>query len=147
MMELDQRVRLHIYKHFRARSQAPAVAATANALGRSVSEIIAAYRRLAAAHIIVLRPGTNDIWMAMPFSTVPTAFRVHAEGRAWWANCAWDALGIPAMLHADGHIETTCADCGTPMTLTVSEGALVPTTALVHFAVPAAHWWDNIGYT
>jgi hypothetical protein len=50
--------------------------------------------------------------MANPFSAVPTAYRVHAGGRWWYANCAWDAFGICATLHTDGDIETSCPDCG-----------------------------------
>ena len=31
--------------------------------------------------------------MAHPFSGVPTDYRVESSGVAYWANCAWDALG------------------------------------------------------
>ena len=48
--------------------------------------------------------------MANPFSAVPTAYRVLARDRWWYANCAWDAFGVCAALHADGRIETSCAD-------------------------------------
>ena len=44
--------------------------------------------------------------MANPFSAVPTPYRVQADGRSWFANCAWDAFGICAALHVDGRIET-----------------------------------------
>jgi hypothetical protein len=33
--------------------------------------------------------------MLNPFSAVETPHRVEAGGRSWFANCAWDALGIP----------------------------------------------------
>ena len=36
--------------------------------------------------------------MAMPFSALPTAFRVVVGERSVWANCAWDAFGIAAAL-------------------------------------------------
>jgi Alkylmercury lyase len=49
--------------------------------------------------------------MANPFSAVPTAYRVHAVGRWWYGNCAWDAVGICAALHVDGSIESSCPDC------------------------------------
>ena len=60
----------------------------------------------------MLDPITNEIRMAIPFSAVPTAYRVQAAGRWWYGNCAWDAIGICAALHADGRIETSCPDCG-----------------------------------
>jgi hypothetical protein len=86
--------------------------------------------------------------MLHPFSAVPTPHRVVSAGRSWYANCAWDALGIPAALHADGDVESACADCGEPVRLTVRDGELVGgADLLVHFVVPARRWWDDIGFT
>jgi hypothetical protein len=34
-----------------------------------------------------------------------------------------------------------------PMNLVIREGAPKPTPCVAHFAVPAAHWWDDIIYT
>ena len=145
--DLDRAVRLHIYRHFVATSRPPTTAETALALDQESLEVAAAYHRLAASHIIVLQPGGDDIWMAMPFSSIPTAFRVTAGDRWWWANCGWDALGIPAMLDMDAQIETDCTDCGEPLTLHVVGGALQERAGCLHFAVPAARWWDDIGFT
>jgi Alkylmercury lyase len=55
----------------------------------------------------VLKPATNELRMANPFSAVPTAYRVHAAGQWWYGNCAWDALGICAALRTDGRVETS----------------------------------------
>jgi hypothetical protein len=33
------------------------------------------------------------------------------------------------------------------MLLEIKEGRLTRSEGIVHFAVPAHHWWDNIGYT
>jgi hypothetical protein len=33
------------------------------------------------------------------------------------------------------------------MSLEVSHGRLTGDEGVVHFAVPAHHWWDNIGFT
>ena len=69
-------------------------------------------------------------------------------GRSWFANCAWDALGIPAALHRDGLIDSECADCGEPLELEVRDGRLVRGgELLVHILVPARHWWDDIVFT
>jgi hypothetical protein len=85
--------------------------------------------------------------MANPFSAVPTAYRVHARGRAWYANCAWDAFGICAALHVDGRIETSCADCGEPLAVEVQDQRPDDDSLLFHCLVPAAHWWDDIVFT
>ena len=85
--------------------------------------------------------------MAAPFSAVATPFRVDAAGRNWFANCAWDAFGICAALHVDGRIETVCPDCAEPIVVTVSDRRPDDATLVFHCLVPAARWWDDIGYT
>lgn len=72
---------------------------------------------------------------------------MRAGERAWWANCAWDALGIAAATGRDVKIATECADCGAPLALAVRGGMLAAGKGVAHFAVPAARWWDDIGYT
>jgi hypothetical protein len=95
----------------------------------------------------VLNPATAQIRMATPYSAVPTAYRVRADGRWWYANCAWDAFGICAALHADGRIETSCPDCGEALTVEVRERRPDDESLLFHCLVPAARWWDDIVFT
>jgi hypothetical protein len=143
----DGDVRLFIYRCFMDSGAPPSVADAAAELGVTEDEAEAAYRRLESDRAIVLAPGTANVWMANPFSSVPTPFRVHTDAGSFWGSCIWDALGIPAMLNADGRVETWCADCMEPMTLTVADGELEQADGVAHFAVPASQWWDNIGYT
>ena len=146
-LELDGRVRLSVYQHFVRRGLAPAVGDISDELGASPAAIAASLERLAAAHVLVLDPATRGLWMAMPFSAVPTAFRVRTSAGEWWANCAWDALGISAMLQAPAEIISTGTDCGDPPPIHTTGRALSTGSGVVHFAVPAAAWWDDIGFT
>ena len=146
-IEFDRAVRLHVYRHFIDCRRPPTAAEAAVALQCSTPEVEAAYERLARDHVLVLEPGSTQISMAMPFSASPTRFRVRVGTRSWWANCAWDALGIPVMLEADATITTSCADCDWPITLSVESGSLRDGGELIHFAVPAARWWDDISFT
>jgi hypothetical protein len=144
----DTRVRLHLYDRFLADGRPPTAAETAEALGLSTEEAEAVYQRLEQGHVIVLAPASTDVWMANPLSAVPTPFRVITDdGRSWWGNCVWDGLGVLAMIGADGVVSTSCPDCGEPLELRVREGELEPVDAVVHFAVSAARWWENIGFT
>jgi hypothetical protein len=146
--ELDLGIRNHVYSSFVREGRAPTPAETGRAVGSSETDVAAAYRRLHDAHALVLRPGSTEVQMLNPFSTVETPHRVEAAGRSWYANCAWDALGIPGALHTDGRIRSECPDCGAPLELEVREGALVDgRELLVHFVVPASRWWDDIGFT
>jgi hypothetical protein len=144
---LDRRVRLQVYGRFLSEGRAATVSQIAAALQAEPQAVEAALGRLARDRALVLRPGGSEILMAMPFSAVPTPFVVSVAGRSWWANCAWDALGIPAMLNSDARIRASCGDCGAPLSLTVEAGTAAGDSELIHFAVPAARWWDDIVFT
>lgn len=144
--DLDRRVRLHIYDGFLTWGRPPTSDEAAGDLGLSIEEVEASYRRLAEGRVIVLHPGTTDIRMANPWSAEPTQFTVHIGERSWFGNCVWDALGLVAMLGGDGRIDTTCSDCGHPLELVVQGRRLEKSEGIVHFAVPAAHWWDDIAF-
>jgi hypothetical protein len=111
------------------------------------AEVQAGWRKLHEQHALVLNPATAEIRMANPFSAVPTAYRVHAAGRWWYANCAWDAFGVLSALKVDGRIESSCPDCGEPYSVDVVDQQAKPSDLLFHCLVPAAHWWDDIVFT
>jgi Alkylmercury lyase len=138
----DLELRRRTYARFVELGRAPAP----EELGER-EEVLARWRRLHDAHALVLNPATDELRMANPFSAVPTAYRVRAAGRWWYANCAWDAFGICAALHVDGRIETSCPDCGEPVSVDVRDEKPDHDTLLFHCLVPAAHWWDDIVFT
>jgi hypothetical protein len=146
--DVDGDIRLHILRELVARGTAPSVADTARALGVPDAEAGEAYDRLAASRVIVLRPGTRDVLMAAPLSAVPTPHVVRLpDGRSRYGNCVWDALGLLAMMASDGDVDTRCHDCGARLELSVRDGEMAPSDAVVHFAIPAARWWDDIVFT
>ena len=147
MDEHDRTIRNLTYARFVALGRAPTPEEVAVGGGPSQAEILASWRRLHDEHALVLDPSGDEIWMANPFSGVPTPYRVHADGRWWFANCAWDAFGICAALHVDGRIETARPDCGEG--LAVEDRYLQPDDAslLFHCLVAAARWWDDIVFT
>jgi hypothetical protein len=110
-------------------------------------EVVPAWRRLHEAHALVLNAGGDELRMANPFSAVPTAYRVRAGGRWWYANCAWDAIGICAALHVDGRVETSCPDCGEPIAVEVRDERPDDESLRFHCLVPAREWWSDIVFT
>jgi hypothetical protein len=110
-------------------------------------EVRTGWRQLHEAHALVLNPATEELRMANPFSAVPTAYRVHASGRWWYANCAWDAFGVLAALDVGGRVESSCPDCGEPYAVEVVDGRVDRSDLLFHCLVPAARWWDDIVFT
>lgn len=140
----DGEVRRYVYEHAMQEGLPPTIAETASALEVTPDDVRASFRRLADGHVLVLQKGTGEILMANPFSAVPTPFLVREGDRSWYGNCIWDAMGIPAMLQQDAAIEASCGCCGTAMRVTVEGGALGEASGIAHFAIPAAHWWDDI---
>lgn len=146
-LDQDSRVRLAVYSHFMDTESRPGVGDLARRLGLAPAEVEASLRRLASQRVLVLEGDSTQIRMAMPFSGVPTGFRVETPLGGWWANCAWDALGIAAMLQTDAQVEARCEDCGDALSVTVEEGRLTRGEGVIHFAIPAARWWEDIVFT
>jgi hypothetical protein len=144
---LQRDIRLYIYQQIIETASAPSAAEVGRALACTAGEAEAAFRALAERRMIVLRPDSTTVWMAMPFSNVQTPFTVISGGRAYYANCAWDAFGIAAVLQTDARVFTTCADCGGVLERKISNGALPDARGVVHFALPPRRWWDDIGFT
>lgn len=142
---MNGQVRAHIYKHFRDEAAAPSTGDLASSLGMSHEEVTVTLDELAASHAIVLRPGTHDIWMAHPFSGIPTDYTATVGDRTWYANCGWDAIAILALL-GDGTIASKDPLTDTTNEWTVNDGVVAP-AGVVHFLVPARQFWDDIGYT
>jgi Alkylmercury lyase len=142
----DNELRLYIYRHTIDRGSTPTVREMANGLRASVRTVRAGLLRLAKTHAFLLQEN-GELWRAAPFSAVPTAFPVRLGKRQWWGNCIWDALGIPAMLGQDATIDASCGCCNQRMTLEVSRKKLRAAAGIIHIAVPARHWYDDIVFT
>ena len=142
----DIELRNVTYGLFVELGRAPAAGEVAERAEASADDVRAAWRRLHDAHALVLGDG-GEIRMANPFAAQPTAHRVQARGRWWYANCAWDAFGILAALHTDGRVETSCPDCGEPIAIEGRDERPGDEDLLFHCLVPAARWWDDIGFT
>ena len=146
MDAVDLTLRNNTYTLLVRLGRGPTAAELATETGMAETAVQAGWKRLHEQHAIVL--GSDDeIRMANPFSAVPTSHRVEAAGRTWYANCAWDAFGVCAALDADGHIETTCPDCGEQLVVEVRDGRPDDESLVFHSLVDAGHWWDDIVFT
>ncbi len=143
----DLALRNTTYRLFVQLGRAPTVDEIAREVAAPVEEVRVGWHRLHEAHALVLGPRTDELRMANPFSAIPTAYRVKADGRSWYGNCAWDAFGIGAAMHVDSVIETECPDCGEAIRVAVSDARPDRDELVFHVLVPAANWWADIGYT
>jgi hypothetical protein len=146
-MDFDTRIKLAIYGHFAETGQRPSPNTIAVRVGSDAESVLEAYLRLRAQRVLALEADGSSIRMAPPFSGVPTQHVVIADGKQYFANCAWDALGIPAALHKPATVYSRCEQSGQPLRLAVGIDGPEPSTWLFHCLVPAAKWWDDIVFT
>lgn len=145
MDTFERQVRATVIQTLRDTGAAPSAAAIGELLRVDASRVSAALHALAAAHRLVLVPGTDAVMMAHPFSGVASDFLVTIGARTWFANCAWDGLAILTLL-GDGTLETHSPATGVSIVLTARQG-VVEGDAVVHFPVPARRFWDDIVFT
>lgn len=146
MDELDLRIRRATYRSFVELGRAPTPADVAVATGDPEPAVRGAWTRLHDAHALVL-DDAGRISMANPFAAGPTDFRVEADGRAWFANCGWDAFGIGAALGVDSEFDTHCADCAELVHVRVRDRRPDDHSLVFHVPLPAREWWNDIGFT
>lgn len=98
---------------------------------------------LEAQHRISLVAGTHRVLMAHPFAGLDTGYQAHIDTRSWFANCAWDALAIVALL---GNGEGRATGREWDVDWSIESGRVSP-NGIVHLLVPARQFWDDIGFT
>jgi hypothetical protein len=145
MNTFERLVRAHVIQSLRDTSGAPSVAELSVMLGADQARVRQALHVLADEHRLALRPGTEQVWMAHPFSAAQTDFVVRIDDREWYANCVWDGLSILA-LFGDGVLQTHSPATGDPLSYVVRDGCVYG-EGIVHFLVPPRSFWDDIGFT
>jgi hypothetical protein len=145
--DFDLDVKVAVYRHFAATGVRPSPGETAGRVGADTPAVLEAYRRLRTQRVLVLEADGASIRMAPPFSGVATQHVVEAEGVSYFANCAWDALGIPAALQRPATVLSRCEQSGDPLRLEIGATGPGPSDWLFHCVVPAAQWWDDIVFT
>jgi hypothetical protein len=145
--DFETTVKLSVYRHIADSAKVPTAEELAKEMRQPREAIGAAFRRLQERRVLVLEGDQKTIRMAPPFSGVPTQHVARVAGRSFFANCAWDALGIPACLHLPGEVHSRCDQSMDPIHLRVGSGGPDPEPCVIHFAVPAALWWRDIVFT
>jgi hypothetical protein len=145
--DFDWGVRTHVYGAFARTGEAPSLEDLAALTGAPPGRVRAALETLQRAHQLALQP-SGEVWMAHPFSATPTRYSVETPDFTCWASCAWDALGVPAVLGTDASIETECAGSGEPLEFGVERGKVVGDgETVIHLLTPLRDAWDDIGFT
>ena len=144
---IDPDIRRLVYEQAMAGDGIPTAAALAQRVRLPLDQVRASLERLASARILVLQGESREILMAPPYSAIPTPFGVISGTRSSYANCIWDALGVPVMQREPATIRTACGCCHEAMTLNVTPDGVKGGEGVAHFAVPASRWWEDIVFT
>lgn len=138
--------RTAVFAHFARTGRALTLAGLAAALDVDLDDARAMLLALNERHLLLLAADGESIHMAHPFSGIPTVFRTQVAGVDYFANCAWDALGIAAALGRDAEIVIGDPLGGPDHHIAIRNGQ-VQGDGIVHFLVPFAHWYDDLVYT
>lgn len=152
MVDILWQTRHFVYAHFADTTRPPSVDETAAHFDVSFEEASELFKELHNRHAVFLDFDKMAIRMANPFSGIPTDFKVHANGKTYFANCAWDMLGIPAALHCDAVIDAVCTESNDVIRFEIKNGAIVQspitnTQLLIHFPLPFSQWYDDLVFT
>ncbi|MCC6260983.1 MAG: hypothetical protein IT311_08980 [Anaerolineales bacterium] len=140
-------VRHFVYQNFAKTTHPPSLEETAQHFSISSEEAAEFYKELHNRHAFFLDLEMLTIRMANPFSGISTDFKVHANEKTYFANCAWDMLGIPAALHCDATIEAKFTESNEPVQLEIRDGQVTKNDLLVHFPLPFSRWYDDLVFT
>jgi len=140
-------IRHFVYRHFADTTLPPSVDDTGIQFNISTKEVAEYYKELHTRHAFFLDLDSMTIRMANPFSGIPTNFKVHTNGKTYYANCAWDMLGIPAALHVDAVIEAVCIGSNEEIQIEVKNGRVFDSNLLIHFPLPFSRWYDDLVFT
>jgi hypothetical protein len=140
-------LRVFVYDFLKKRGMPPSVPVVAAQFATSDEE---ARRSLASLNIgktVLVDRLSGEIWMAGPFAAAPTPYEVRGRDTTWWGNCAWDMLGIAFVVDERVRVDARCTECSLPMRLEFGPTRPPVLDAVVHFLLPARHWYDDIGFT
>ena len=82
----DPDIRHFIYSSFEKTSRPPTSLETAQRFQISIAAVEESFKRLAENHHIALAPGSCSVWMAHPFSGLPTNHVARVENQIYWGN-------------------------------------------------------------
>jgi hypothetical protein len=117
-------VRHFVYNYFADTTQPPSIEDAAKHFNITNEEAREYYKELHNRHAFLLDLKTMTIRMANPFSGIPTDFKVHAKGKTYYANCAWDMFGIPVALHNDAVVEAVCTESNDVVHIEIRNGQI-----------------------
>jgi hypothetical protein len=140
-------LRRFIYEEVFANGTPPTTGRIAAQFGVDAADARASLAGMKIGKTVLPHPTTGEIWMAGPFASGPTSYEITRDGKRWWGNCAWDMLGVAALVGFPVTVRGNCEDCGDSFSLTIDSREQVMPDWIVHVVVPARQWYEDVGFT
>lgn len=146
------KVRQFLYEYWCEHGHGPNLRLVHEATGLSRNEIIETYRELDLGLICTIDHTTQNCNMLkiQPFSAYPSQVQVYLNGRFHcYAGCAMESIAIskmPPFAGKDIRLESYCACCLAPVTISAKDGAIVsqkPDGVLIHVSTSPRDWNTN----
>jgi hypothetical protein len=143
------KVRQILYDYWCTRGHGPNLRAVHEATGFPRERILAVYRELDLGLICTVDHDSQNgnLLKMQPFSSYPSQVEVHLEGKFHcWAGCAMESVAIsrmPPFAGTELRLESYCACCLAPVTLTARDGAILsrrPDAILIHVSTSPRDW-------
>ena len=147
MLPSPTELRIHIYDVLLDRGSPPRVAELAREFSVTDKAARDAIADLKIGKTVLPHPRTGEIWMAGPFAGEETGYRVSGKRATWFANCAWDMLGVAMIAREWVSIDARCGDCDEPIRVSTDHESPLRENLVVHFLLPARQWYDDVGFT
>ena len=146
--EFQDVVRYEINRFIFEQGYAPSVEELSEITQCQADEVKAALDELVSNHALVLHPDSYKIWIAHPFSLMPTSYWVESGDRGWYSNCTWCSLGVASLSEGeDVTIYTRLNGGKEDLEIHIRDNQVVEDHLLVHFVVPPREFWHNVIYT
>ena len=144
-----KKVRAFLYEYWCAHGHGPNLRVVHEATGLARERLIDVYRELDLGMILTLDQQTQNanILKLQPFSTYPSQVQVFLDGKFHtYAGCAMESIALSRMPPFAGkelRLESYCACCLAPVTITVRDGAILtasPASVLIHVSTTPREW-------
>jgi hypothetical protein len=140
-------LRQYVYEQILAEGAPPSSARIAERFNAARADALAALAGLKIGKTVLVHPRTGEIWMAGPFSSVPTPYVVERGGRQWFTNCIWDLLGAAVLVGQPVQLRASCVESGEPFVADLDPARGISSDWVAHLLLPARQWYDDVGYT
>jgi len=142
-------LRQFLYEYWCAHGHGPNLRAAHEGTGLSRAAILDAYKQLDLGVICVVDQETQNfnLLKVQPFSSFPSQVEVHVDGRFHcYAGCALESIALSRMPPFAGkeiRLESYCACCLAPVTISVRDGAVLaqtPEAVSIHISSSPRDW-------